>query len=57
METNFIPTEQSNLEPLETLLRRALIFPEDVDKYIEEWDENNPDYAGLLNAEILPEET
>jgi mannosyltransferase OCH1-like enzyme len=39
------------------LLRRALIFPEDVDKYIEDWDENNPDYAGLLNAEILPEET
>lgn len=55
MEANFTPTEQSVLEPLEDLLRKALIFPEDVEEYIKDWDENNPDYAGLLNAEIVEE--
>jgi|LakMenEpi03Aug12_release.lakeMendotaPanAssembly.Ray.scaffolds.fasta_scaffold74848_2 hypothetical protein len=55
LETKFVP-EKSDLIPLDELLKTALITDDDVNNYIKDWDKNNVEYAGLLEAEIVAEE-
>lgn len=55
LETNFVP-EKSDLISLQELLKTALINDENVNEYIKDWNENNTEYSGLLEAELASEE-
>jgi len=57
MVDKFIPApNQPPLISIYTLLNKAQITQESIDESVEDWDENNPDYDGLLTAETKSED-
>jgi hypothetical protein len=53
----FIPApNQPPLVSIYELLNKAQITQETINESVEDWDENNPDYDGLLTAEIKSED-
>lgn len=58
MVNKFIPApNQPPLVSIYELLNKAQITPESIDEIVKDWNENNPDYDGLLTAEIKSEES
>ncbi len=57
MVNKFIPApNQPPLVSIYELLNKAQITQESIDEIVTDWDENNPDYDGLLTAEIKSED-
>ena len=55
--SKFIPApNQPSLVSIYELLNKAQITQESIDEIVKDWDENNPDFDGLLTAEIKSED-
>lgn len=47
----FNPKIKSVLPSFMELIKKTFITDKDINNYIKEWDKNNPDHIGILEAE------